>query len=139
VHFVGFFFDESKFKDNFVKKMNDMKKSIHQLKGEDIIAQIDGARSTGKDIILMVSVKPFKLSVTVMNMSSTPRAFMSVKTPSQNEELSDLPAHMPKTSFIFRCYESFPEEVNLKYITAAELYLENILYLRTTNGFYNVS
>jgi hypothetical protein len=30
-----------------------MKKSIHQLKGEDIIAQIDSVRSIGEDIILM--------------------------------------------------------------------------------------
>src|SRR5690606_16792373 len=46
----------------------------------------------------MVWVNPFRLSVAVIRMSSTPRAFRSVSTPIQKLELSFLPSHMPNTS-----------------------------------------
>ena len=39
------------------------------------------------------------MSVQVIRMSCTPRAFKSVRTPIQKEELSDLPTHTPRTSF----------------------------------------
>ena len=47
----------------------------------------------------MVSVNPFRLSVQVISISCIPRAFKSVRTPIQKEELSDLPTRMPRTSF----------------------------------------
>ena len=47
---------------------------------------------------LIVSVNPLRLSVTVMSISSTPLALRSVSTLIQQEELSLLPIHIPKTS-----------------------------------------
>ena len=54
--------------------------------------------------VRMVSVNPFRLSVQVISISCTPRAFKSVRTPIQKEELSDLPTHMPRTSFRPLCF-----------------------------------
>lgn len=39
-------------------------------------------------------------------VSYTPRAFKSVRTPIQNEALSDFPSHMPRTSFKPFCFRS---------------------------------
>ena len=41
----------------------------------------------------IVSINPFRLSVQVISISCTPRAFKSVRTPIQKEELSNLPPH----------------------------------------------
>ena len=59
----------------------------------------------GGNTARMMSVNPFRLSVQVISMSCTPRAFKSVRTPIQNEELSDFPTHMPRTSFKPFCFK----------------------------------
>src|SRR5690606_11446655 len=63
--------------------------------GLRLLRQFEQALGSGKTERIVL-VKPLRLSVAVIKISSTPRAFKSVKTFIQKLELSFFPSHIPR-------------------------------------------